>query len=132
MKQLLLILGLTILSLNSFAKAPACFNDAGVSAEQPYLLTLKKVGEFQLDLITEELLSHDLITGAEAVFNIDGLVILALGVDAVEVAIVKDGPSDVDQRIYKISKAIAKKYKVRAKLECNGVTTGKPRSGGGN
>lgn len=113
-----------------------CYGNEMVSSGQPFLLTLMKVNEFQLNLILEEMITDGLLTATD-IINFSPTAILVLSVDPNLIATV-DGNVTADQVNESVSlyvQGLMKKYKIsksKYALECNGISEAQPRAGGMN
>lgn len=141
--KLLIITTMMALSLSAFAKqSPAqqpvaqCFGNEMVSAGEPFLLTLMKINDFQLNLILEEMINDGLLTATDTI-NFSPTEILVLSVDTSLIATV-DGnltAEQVNESVALYIKGLMKKYKIsqsKYALECNWISSAQPRAGGMN
>lgn len=135
-----MLLGILLFSTFAFSqtktKAQVCYGDQGVDIQAPYVLTIKRIQPFQIDLITEDFLNNDTVNVMN-VFYFEPAVIFVLSVNphtSVSDDVLKS-IKQIDRNVRRSVSALLKKYEITAAgyaLECNGTVTGLPRAGGMN
>lgn len=141
--KILILTTMMVLALSANAKVAQsqkpvaqCFGNEMVSAGEPFLLTLMKVNDFQLNLILEEIITDGLLIATDTI-NFQPSATLVLSVDTSLIATV-DGNVTAEQVNESVSlyiKGLMKKYKIsksKYALECNGMVFANPRAGGMN
>lgn len=125
MKKILLTFGLLFLGANyANASVPQCYGDAGVSEEEPYILTIPNMNAYQAHLLIEDLMNDGFLT-ATKIFDHKPTCIFALAVNT-------SATLNIDERVAQKVADVLERYNLKYSLECNGTVTGNPRAGGSN
>ncbi len=141
--KFLILTAMTVLTLSAMAKAPQaakpaaqCYGNEMVSAGEPFLLTLMKINDFQLNLILEEMITDGFLTATDTInFQPSATLVLSVNTDMIATFDGNLTAEQVNESVSLYIKGLMKKYKIsksKYALECNGMVFANPRAGGMN